>query len=116
MRYTKDIKVFKTLLKQNVPAEGDDDNQGKIVMYVQDLTTCIDYYIIYRSSSLDEFLALVDPLKTSNVLDLEYVPISFLEGSHLYCRIYSKKKQINWKKKYQEILPIKHGIPSESNR
>lgn len=68
MRYTKDIKVFKTLLKQNVPVEGNDENQGNIVMYVQDLTTCIDYYIICRSSILDAFLALVDPLKTSKEL------------------------------------------------
>ena len=116
MKFTNDSKVLRNLLIQNVPVEVDDVNQNKVVLYIQDVTTYIDYYIISWSPELNDFLALVDPLHTDNVLDLEHVPLSFLKDSRLFYKVYPKSKQYNWKKKYEELLPVKYGIPSKYNR
>ena len=115
MKFTKDSEVLRNLLNQNVPVEVDDANQNKVVIYIQDVTNYIDFYIISRSPKSDEFLALVDPLHTNNVLGLEHVPMSFMKGNRIYYKIFPKTKQYNWKKKYKELLSIKYGIPSKYN-
>ena len=115
MKFTKDNKVLKNLLNQNVPVEVDDVKHDKVVIYIQDVTNYIDYYIISRSPESDEFLALVHPLQTNNVLELEHVPLSFLKGSRMFYKVFPTAKQYSWKKKYKEILPIKYGIPSKHN-
>ena len=112
MKFTNDIRVLRTLLKKNVPEE-DNGNHNKVMMYVQDITASIDYYIISWSPKSNDFLALTDPLRTDNVLDIEHAPLSFLDDNRLYYTVLGKTRQVTWMKKYNELLPLKHGIPSE---
>ncbi|MBQ8091997.1 MAG: hypothetical protein IJ242_00245 [Clostridia bacterium] len=119
MMYTGNIQVFRNLLKRHVPATvlSDDSESGpdKVIVYVQDATTFTDYYIMSWNPEYDEFFALVDPLPFSNVLDLEFVPVSCLEGSTLFYKLYSANRLPHWKEKYNELLPLKHGIPHNNS-
>ena len=110
MKLSQDIRTVLRLLNQYVPDS--DSSAGNAVLYIQDVTAHIDYYILGQDPVLKDFLALVDPLHYDNVLDLEFVPLHFLEDSTLFYEVYSGKKQIHWKKKYKQLFPLKPGIPS----
>lgn len=112
MKRTQDIRTVLRLLDQYVPVSDSDRSAGNVVLYIQNVTAHIDYYVLDWNPAWKEFFALVDPLHFDNVLDLEYVPVSELEDSTLFCEVYSGKKQIHWKKKYKHLLPLKSGIPS----
>ena len=111
MKRTQDIRTVLRLLNQYVPDS--DSSAGNVVLYIQDVSAHIDYYILDWNPALKEFFALVDPMHYDNVLDLETVPVSVLEDSTLFYEVYSGKKQIHWKKKYKQLLPLKTGIPSK---
>lgn len=111
MKRTQDIRTVLRLLNQYVPVS--DSSAGNVVLYIQDVTTHIDYYIIDWFPALKDFFALVDPLHYDNVLDLEYVSVYSLEDSTLFYEVYPEKKQIHWKQKYKQLLPLKPGIPSK---
>ena len=118
MNFTKDISVFRSLLERYVTAvkpDCPDSGKSNVVLYIQDVTQSIDFYIINWIPDYDEFFALADPLYIDNVLELEHVSISFLKDSHLFYKVYRRKDQVNWKKKFYELLPLKYGIPSSDN-
>lgn len=110
MKYTQNIRTVLRLLNQYVPDS--DSSAGNVMLYIQDVSAHIDYYILNWNPSLKEFFALVDPLYFDNVLDLEYVPVSTLEDSTLFYEVCYGKKQVHWKKKYNQLLPLKPGISS----
>lgn len=110
MKRTQDIRTVLRLLDQYVPDS--DSSAGNVMLYIQNVTAHIDYYVIDWNPALKEFFALVDPLHYDNVLDLESVPVSTLEHNTLFYTVYSGKKQIHWRKKHKQLLPLKSGIPS----
>lgn len=110
MKRTQNIRTVLRLLNQYVPDS--DSSAGNVILYIQDVSAHIDYYILNWNPSLKEFFALVDPLHFDNVLDLEYVPVSVLEDSTLFYEVCSGKKQVHWKKKFKQLLPLKPGISS----
>lgn len=110
MKRTYGIQTLLNLLKQYAPVSDPYSSEDNVVIYLQDVTTHIDYYILSWDPDFMDFFALVDPLCCSNVLDLETVPLCTLENSVLFYRIYPKNKQIHWKKIYKRILPLKNGI------
>ena len=120
MKLIRDSQTFRCLLKQYVPVfdPSDDSHRepDRIAIYLQDISANIDFYILSWNPAYDEFFTLVDPLHCGNVLDLEYVPISFPEDSLLFCIVYPPGKQIHWKVKYRQLLKLKCGIPSSTER
>ena len=116
MKRTDNIQTIRKLLKQFVPAVNpvDDSDCGadNVIMYIQDVTAHIDYYILNWDPAFDEFFALTDPLHYDNVLDLESVPVCCLEGNTLFYKVYPLGRQIHWKDKYRQLLKLKPGIPS----
>ena len=107
-----DIQSVLYLLKQYVPVSDPDSSADNVVIYIQDVSAHIDYYILDWNPDFMEFFALVDPVQYDNVLDLESVPLDYLEDSTLIITVYSEKAPVHWKKIYNQLLPFKRGIPS----
>lgn len=120
MKRTENIQIIRRLLKQFVPVVHPADDSvcgaGNVVIYIQDITDHIDYYILDWDPAFDEFFALTDPLGYDNVLDLESVPLCCLKEHTLFYKVYPQNRQIHWKKKYRQLLELKPGIPSSRNK
>lgn len=120
MKRTENIQTVRNLLKRYVPvfipAADSDCGADNVVIYIQDVTDHIDYYILNWNPLSDDFFALTDPLHYDNVLDLENIPLCCLEGNTLFYKVYAENRQIYWKKKYRQLLPLKPGIQSSFNK
>jgi ferritin len=69
MQYTNKSSVLFNFLKAYVPEEIDpEEDVTDIFLYVQNVTTAIDFYVLQYSSEFGDMLALVDPLHDPQVL------------------------------------------------
>ena len=113
MKHTRDIRTVIRLLDKYLPLADSDSSAGNVILYIQDVCSHIDYYILDWNPVSQEFTALVDPLHYDNVLELGSVPVHTLNNNDLYYLILSRKDQIHWEKKYRQLLFLKPGIPSD---
>lgn len=108
MKHTDNLDVLRDFLDRNVPHE---QNFGKVTAYVQDCLNHYDYYILFWNPGCDYFFALVDSLPDKYTLELDTVPISFLDGATLFYKRIPLKKQVRWITIYKKLIPIKNGYP-----
>ena len=85
MQYTNKVSVLRNLLLKHVPVDEPESTDTNLYLYIQDCSASLDYYVMAQSSEFMDMFALVDALQNPYVLDLEYVPLSELEGHKLLC-------------------------------
>ena len=108
MQYTHKSFVLSKFLKHYVPEESTAD----IYLYIQDVTTDIDFYVIEYDSQYGDMVALVDPIPDPMILDLELVNVDSLDGHRLFIKVFKKNSPLKLEEVQNRILPLKYMIPA----
>lgn len=108
MQYTNKVSVLRNLLLKHVPEDEPESTDANLYLYIQDCSACLDYYVMAQSSEFMDMFALVDALQNPYVLDLEYVPLSELEGHKLYYRIYRSDSRPQYDMIYAQLHDYKY--------
>lgn len=108
MQYTNKVSVLRNLLLKHVPVDEPESTDTNLYLYIQDCSACLDYYVMAQSPEFMDIFALVDALQNPYVLDLEYVPLSELEGHKLYYRIYRSDSRPQYDMIYVQLHRYKY--------